>query len=276
MKLQLKLMKFIAPELIAYDNGEGGDGGGDGGNPTTPTTPETGGDPSKDPAGSGGGEKTFTQTELEKIVQGERRTFEQKNREMLQKLQALEKTTGMTEQQRDQLKEQIKILEDQTRSKEELEKQAADKRKKEYEERLSKSEEKASFWEKRLKDSEMQNAIMSEVVNEKAINSSIVTQLILPDCQVIEEHEGDEVKGFKVRFIKEVLDNEGKPKTLNFSPEEAIKWFKDQEGNAHLFEDTRRSGYGGGSNVSNGRKLTTNDIKSYDDYKNFKKQENLK
>lgn len=217
-----------------YFDGEGGDGGasgdtvsGGGGNDTV-----SGGG-----GGSGDGDKTFTQADLDRILKARLAKVNEREREMVAKLEQLQKEVGESEA----LRSEIESLKKRTFTQEELEREAREKVQKELEGRLNEANEASTRWEGQFKSmltkTQLQAAMIKHDVEPGMFD---IAETFLSNLAKVESK--DNVNS--VVLTIQSTDKDGKPTELVLSPDEAVKHLKDSGKYRNLFKGGNNGGVG--------------------------------
>ncbi len=206
-----------------------------------------------DGTGAGaGGQRTFTQEEVNRIVAADRRKLEDTLKKTEKQYKDLLASQGLTEQERKALQANLEVLQGQLRSKEEqllMEKKQVEES---YAAKLQELEKKAAFYETLYRDSSIERALTDAAVKHDAFSpSQIVTQL-RGQTKMIEETDpktGKLMGKFRPMVeMQAVNPTTGEVETKAYTPDEAVKKMKDtpeQWGN--LFRPNVVSGIGAGT-----------------------------
>lgn len=216
-----------------FFDGEGGDGGatgdtgsGGGGNDTV-----SGG------GGGGDGDKTFTQADLDRILKARLTKVNEREREMVAKLEQLQKEVGDSEA----LRAEIDALKKRTFTQEELEREAREKVQKELEGHLTAARESSTQWESRYKTmltkTQLQSAMLKHDVEPEMFD---IAETFLTNLAKVESK--DDVNS--VLLTIQSTDKDGKPTELVLTPDEAVKHLKDSGKYRNLFKGGNNGGVG--------------------------------
>jgi hypothetical protein len=279
MLFGVKDWNLARPIVAAYENegvdsGDGGEGGtgGDGGEAGTGGT---GGDskPNEKPAGPGG--KTFTEEDVNKIVQErlakDRKRREEAYKDLETKYADMLKSQSLTEEERGKLETNLEDVRKQLRTKDQ---QAAHERKTledRYQAELKSEREAKASWEGRFKESLIARALQDAAVKHEAYNPAQIVKHLRENTKVVEKTD-DKGKptGEYVPMVDfhDVHSETGEPLMTQRTPEDAVKRMKelpDQYGN--FFKTNVVSGIGGNSATGGlqpgaGGKLSAQQIKN--------------
>ena len=244
---------FVTNSFERIMDGEGSGTGTEGGNPQggSGTGTEGGGAGSGDPPAN----KTFTQEELENVVNQERKKFEDTTRKTITELENLKKLSGTSEAAKTALEQRITELNETLMTKEELARKEKERITNEFQSKLRKTEEEKQSWEKRYKDSTAKREILDSAVKHQAFDPEQIEAFLTPKARVVEVigEDGNPTGEYTTKVKITTIGKEGKPVTLDVSVEEAVKNMRetpDRFGN--LFKDLSSGGTGG--NGGNGPK----------------------
>lgn len=225
---------------VYCDGEQGGQSGESGG--------ESGG---QNQSGQNQGGKTFTEDQVNKIVQQRLARQSEANAKTLEQLEQLKKIKTLSDEDRTNLQNQIDELNSALLTKEEL----AAKEKKKLEESLNSQvkikEQEAQTWQNRFTDSTIVRSITDSAVSAEAYRPNQIVALLRPQTRLVEEMDGEgkPTGNFtpRVKFLGR--DKDGKPVTLDLTIDETLKQMKemtDEYGN--LFKSGATSGLGGSNN----------------------------
>jgi|GEM_PF-5526830 len=233
------LFDLLATPFVTAYEGEGDvDSGGDApsGNPAegahAPGTP----DPTEDK-----GKRTFSQDEVNKIVQqrvGEMQkkieslsqNFEKDRKELLTQLEDRERTATLTEDERKALQKRIEELRTESLSTEE----AAKKQIKSLEDTLAetkrKAEEETKNWQNRYNQFRMTEELRAAALKNDARAPEQLVELLLRRTKVeqLADDTGQPTGEFVVKTAVEEFKEDGTPFTVECSPMEAVTRLKAQ------------------------------------------------
>lgn len=226
-------------------------------------------------AGSGNGNppnnppatKTFTQEQLDQIVQ-ERLSKQKTQLNNMQKLvDDFKNNKSVTEEQQNQLQEQIRHLEKTILTKEELSAKEKKELQSQMSERLKASEEAATRWKNLFESGSIQRDIF-EASREEAFDPQQFIQLLSPSAKLIEEVTDGKPTGRHKTVISFVgQDKDGNAVQMELSPAETVKEMKKMTGKyGNLFKSGLNSGLGGNNAGGTGKELTDADLHDHDSY----------
>lgn len=191
--------------------------------------------------------KSFTQAEVDEIVNKRLNRHKGEQSKTLERLQELEKSQALTQEERDGLAEQIGNLQSTLMSKEELSAKELKKREEKYNQELKKHQEDATKWRTMFTESTIQQSLISEASSEEALYPDQIYGLLRNDTRLVEVL-GDDGKpsGRLVPQVKfQGIDKDGKPTILDLPVKDAIKQMKEMPKFGNLFKSGAAGGLGG-------------------------------
>jgi len=249
-------MKFYTWLKKRYGN-EGGEGSGEGGEGTQPPK-----------------EKTFTQKELDGII-NKRFAKERTEKEaLLKQLQTLQETAQLTSEERSGLEQQIQSLTDSLQTKEQQAALAAKKLEDKYNQEREKLSQERDTWKNRFVDSTIRRALTDAAVSSNAQDPSQIVMMFgsATKLEDVLDGSGKPTGDFAVTMSFQGIDPETKkPAQLKLPVAEAIQHMRDNGLHKNLFKHTSTPGTGqGGSGEGKGKSQDTmpnpKDYASGDDF----------
>lgn len=243
--------KIWIPIFDGADNGAGGaDGAGGAGNGTGDGKPASGA------AGGAPATKTFTQEQLDKIIEERVKRVKTQHGNAITELEALKAKAQLTQQERDELESRIDGMKTEFMTKEEIanrEKSKIEKQLKDETERLTRETE---GWKTRFTESTISRAITDAAVQHNAYAPKQVVALLRPNTFLAETLDEDgKPSGNLVPKVKfSDVDKDGKPVTLELEVVQAVKRMTELDEFLNLFKDSSSGGVGG-SNAAKGAPL---------------------
>jgi len=186
--------------------------------------------------------KTFSQEEVDTILENERQRANQQKQDYIDQLTALKDKTGLTEQEKETLEQQIAGLKKEVVSKEELAKKKQEKLTKDFQDQLTNLTHQAKSWQSRYESEKIQTELMSRATEAGAFNPQQIVGLLGNKTKVVPilSDEGQETGNYKV-VVEQSVDG----KDLQLSVDEAIGQLKaDIETNGNLFKSNLKGGVG--------------------------------
>jgi hypothetical protein len=209
-----------------------------------------GGDPN---AGADGGadDKTFTQVDVDRIVQERLKRDRVKSSEekskLLNQLEELKSKTNLSQEEKDNLQARIDDLQATLMTKEEL---AAKKEKElqtKYSSELELAQNESKTWRERYTNSTIDRSLMDAAVSNKALRPKQIVSLLRGDTRLSEVigEDGKPTGTYNVKVKLDTKDKDGNPTTLDLTVDEAVKQMKEMtEEYGNLFESDASGGTG--------------------------------
>jgi parvulin-like peptidyl-prolyl isomerase len=204
---------------------------------------QEGKDKTSEPKKNDDGSITISQDELNRMMADNRRNLTRQNEEMANRLEALQSQFNMTAEERDEMKQTIESLRTQTLTQDELQKReakkAADAHKKEIDTLAGERDQ----WKGRYESETVMRAILD--ASSDAYEASQIVAILGPKTRltsVKNEETGEESLQPITKY--EHVDEDGKPKTLEISPQEAVKLMKETRRYHNLFISDKVAGLG--------------------------------
>lgn len=190
------------------DGGDGGDGGDSGG----------GGDAAAAAAAAGasGGEKTFTQTDLNKILAEDKRKHQERYSALEGEHAQLLKNQNLTNEERDTLQSRLMDLQAEGRTKEQQAEYERKQSEEKYENELKEARKRADTWETKYKTETVHRALLDAASGGDAYNPGHIVALLAPNTELkdVDGHtqpmvdfaDIDEKTGEEVRTLRTPVD----------------------------------------------------------------------
>jgi hypothetical protein len=213
--------------------------------PVTPPATPPASPPATPPAG--GGEKTFTQADLNKILAEDKRKHQEKYTQLEGSYKELLQNQNLTTEERDNLQTKLSDLQAQNRTKEQQaeyeRKQAEDK----YENELKEARERGDHWENKFKTETVQRALLDAASGVDAFNPGHIVALLAPTTE-LKEIEGELVP--MVDFA-DIDEKTGEGVRTLCTPADAVKRMKQlPKFHGNLFKSNVVSGVGSGQGTA--------------------------
>ncbi len=242
-------------EISCFDND--GDGAGDGGNDAG------------DGAGDGGNDKTFNQSDVDKIVQ-ERLARDRKAREETQRdeyktletsYQELLENQNLTVDERDKLSTKLEDVQKQLRTKDQQSEHDMQQVRSEYETKLAAEKQARESWELRFRDSSISRSIQDAAAKHEAYDADQLEAILRPMAKLdpVTDTAGNETGAFQTLIDFPDQDEKGDRKDFQGTPDAIVKRLKELPKYQNLFKANVASGLnansatGGQTPGSNGR-----------------------
>jgi len=252
MTKELFELLLSAPELIAFDNGEGDDGGGDDDSGTdggegNDGTNVSGNEDDGDQQNKG---KTFTQKDVDEIVVKRNKKVKAQLEQMERNYQKLLKEQGMSAEMRAQLEKDLDDVRAQMMTKEEKLKAEKKRSEQEYQARLKLVEEERDAYRLRFESSTINRAISDAQQKFQGWDSDQFIALLGPKAEIIEEldSKGEKTGQLVPRIHWNVNKEDGTVEKVLLTPDEAVERMKeDVDKFGNMFRPNIATGVGGGT-----------------------------
>lgn len=224
-------------------------------------------DPNKD--------KTFTQDDVNKIVQDrlakEKKTQQKRITDLENQLNS---SGSLSVEERTQLETRIEELNNSLLSKDELAQKEKEKLAKKHQSELEEAVKEREDWKNRFTLSTIRNEITSASAEAEAFSPSQIVTLLSPDTRLVEElDEEGKPNGNLVPKVKfQDTDKKGKQVTLELTVKETLNRMKElPERFGNLFKSNVASGLG--SNNQGGTKNNAPDLSNPAEYRKWRQQQ---
>ena len=199
--------------------------------------------------------KTFTQEDLNKILATEKRKHLENQQKMVAELDALKEKSSLTSEQRKTLDQRIEALQDEMMTKEELaskEKQKMEQTHKKIVEDLQNEKE---SWRSRYTNSTIVRSITDAAATHDAYSPRQIVAILKTLTRLEDAIDTDgKATGDLVPKVKfPDIDKDGKPITLDLTPEAAVKRMSEIDEYLNLFKGKGTGGVGGSSGSGSGK-----------------------
>jgi hypothetical protein len=212
------------------------------------------------PADPGKG-KTFTQEQMNAILAEDRRKHKTQQQKTLDELNALKAQTDIGGANAAEYEAKLEELQNSLLTNEQLAKREKDKMDKRHEKELGELKENYDKLNKKYTSETIIRAITDASVTNKAFSPEQIVAILGPNTRLAEVlDDSGEKTGLVTPKIKfDDADKDGKPVTLDLTPDEAIKRMKEIDKFANLFQGEGVSGLGG-STRSGGTKQSAAEV----------------
>ena len=239
----MKIRYLLAdPRFIARDN-EGGDAGGD----STPDDSQ-GGD-----AGQSAVDRSFTQTDVDQIVVKRVKKLKDQLETTERRYESMISDTKRSQQERDELAQELEALQSQFRTREEQARYEAKKREAEFNKNLESATSEAKQYRSLFETQTRNNEILSAASQHDAFNPELFIDVLAPRTEVVAEEldNGEKTGRYVTRVRVQKADEDGNVSEVLVTPSEAIEDMKNNpEKFGGLFRGNVAKGIGEGSNAS--------------------------
>lgn len=247
-------MKYSLLSLIVADlfqpalTGEGGAPAGDVGVEQPPVDQPPAGDtpPVK---------KVFTQDEVNSILNKDKQKHQEQVKKAIGEVEALKSKAKLTQEERDELDKRLQQMNQELLTKEELAKQEKERIKRTLEGQVKQTAEERDAWKNRYTTAQIKRSITDAAVVSGAYNPSQIVALLHGNTRLVEKlgEDGQPTGEYAPKIRFDDVDKDGKPVSLDLSPEEAVKRMKEKDEYLNLFKGEGVGGIGA-SNQPAGKK----------------------
>lgn len=252
----MKLERFWLlgfPMFVARDN-EGGEDEGDDGNEGDDqnTLPDE-----TDGTITDGDGKTFTQEDVNKIVIQRNKSLKSQYQKLEGQYQNLLKEKNLTQEQRTQLESDLQNVQAQLRTREEQARHEAKQRELKFGETLKEKENQANYYKNLYETSTIEREITQAASKHDGYNPQQFISLVAPRTKVVEElnEQGEKTGRLVARVESTIKGEDGSPKTVQLTVDEAISQMKEDDSFANLFKSNVARGIGSGTDNNAGGRI---------------------
>lgn len=246
-------LKNIKTNLFREGEGDGGggegggDGGGEGGGTGTGVGTGTGTKPKAGDTNPATGRR-FTQDEVNTIIKKDKDSTKKERDQLKQELERL-KEQGLTTENLEALQTRIDQLANEGKTKEEQAKDALANRDKEWSKKLDITTTEAKKWRTDYEKFRGKSEIMEAASKYKADNPAQIYKLLSTDVKYVEKLDGNgKSTGEWIPKVSMEVTKDGETKTLELSPDEAVKQMTEMDEHHNLFNSGASAGLGGSNN----------------------------
>lgn len=217
-------------------------------------------------------EKTFTQEQLNKVIEErlaiERKKHEKDRSSLMQQVEALNLST----KQKEALEAQLEEIRMQGLSKEEQAKAAAEKERKDFERQLKDAQGKHDSLFQTYSSEKLSRELVDAAVRHDAFNPEQIVEMLLGRARVADElDEANKPTGRRIVRVKLDVTREGKRVSLDLTPDEAVNAMKgDVERFGNLFKAKIAGGLGATAPAPNGKAVELKNMSMDELHKRFK------
>lgn len=193
-------------------------------------------------------DKTFTQADVDKLMENHRKALQQRNQELIDQLEKEKQNSNLSTQQKEELETRIQTLSQQHLTKEQQRDEEYNKLKKKYETETKQLAEKEGLWKKRFEDTLIDNALATSASLHKARSATQLQLMFKNQGKVVEEVDdsGKPTGKWVAKMSVEKIDPKTQQKVLLEVPiEEAIGILKANPEFQNLFDMDGKGGFGG-------------------------------
>lgn len=217
--------------------------------------------------------KTFTQEDIDQILDQERKKFSEEKRQMVRSLETLRDKSDLTVQEKKELAQQIEQLRQETETTKQLSQKEIDKLHKTHASALQKAKDETDLWRHRFEQELISTAILQAANQYEAFDpAQIIAVIKLQNPEIVEDLDSDGTRTGKFTPKVTVVDKDkdGRDTKLVLSIADAVKRMSETESHFNLFKPTAKSGLGfGGSEI----RTKPGDVpKNPNDYREWRKK----
>jgi len=239
-------MLYMNPVRCPVFEGEDGDadGGTDGvvdGDIVTDTDTDT-----SPPAA---GTKKFSdeqQAEINRILATEKKKHQRTVQKAVDEANALRSKAQLTATERQELDSRLEMISNEMRTKDEQAKRAAKKQKEAHQLAIDSLTAERDTWSQRYTESTIERSLTDAAAASNAFSPKQIVAILGRTTQLVEvlDDEGQPTGQLSPKVKYQAKDKEGKPVTLDLSPEDAVKRMKDEDEYLNLFRGEGSGGAG--------------------------------
>ena len=186
------------------------------------------------------------QTHINKMMAAEKKKHQKTVQKAVEEAQAASKRAQLTAQERSDLDNRLELIQNEMRTKDEQSKRAATKAREAYTAEKTALETDRDSWKNRFTESTIERSITDAAATNNAFSPKQIVAILGRNTQLVpklnEDGQPTAILEPKVRY--NTTDKDGKPVTLDLSPEEAVKRMKDEDEYLNLFRGEGASGAG--------------------------------
>jgi len=199
--------------------------------------------------------KSFGQDDVDRIVKSRLRKHEDELKKTVLEMQALQARADLTQEERTDWEKRVELLNNTLLSKEEMAAKEAKRAADEHQKKVNDISTEVDLWKKRYTDSTIQRSLQDAAIQHKAFYPGQLVSILDRDTRLVEELvEGKPTGKLTPRVRFEDVDSDGKPKTLDLTPLEAVKRMTEIGKYQNLFAGSGTGGVGGRSHPDGGQK----------------------
>jgi len=201
-------------------------------------------------AGNGGTDpKKFTpeqQKELNRILTVEKKKHQRTVQKAVDEANALRSKAQLTATERSELDNRLEIIQNEMRTKDEQAKRAATKQRDAHKKAMESLTAEKDTWQSRFTESTIERSITDAAAANNAFSPKQIVAILGSNTQLVEvlDDEGQPTGQLAPKVKYRSKDKEGKPVTLDLSPEDAVKRMKDEDEYLNLFRGEGSGGAG--------------------------------
>ena len=215
-------------------------------------------------------DKTFTQDDVNKFLAADRKKHEEKTSKVIEELNMIRKSKGITDKERQNLDAKITQLEDSILSKEQITAKDKEKNTKRHKEETVQLQQERDHWKELHTQSTINRSITDAAVENEAIVPDQFVSILRPNTQLVEDlnEKGEPTGSLIPQVTFPDVDKDGNTIDVKLSISQAIKRMREINKWQNLFKGEGTGGIGG-NNLDNKKKkldgdnLAKQDVKAY-------------
>lgn len=188
--------------------------------------------------------KTFTQTDVDRIVQTEKAKQKKSYEGQIKQLQSLRDSSNLSKKQVSELNDQIESLKSEYMTKEELAREESQKAARKHAQEIKDAQAETESWKTRYTQSTIARSLVDAAVAEDAYNPEQIVAILTPDTKLIDELDdaGNQTGNLVPKVTMIVAGDDDKPTTIEIAPADAVKRLKESEKYLNLFVSKTKGG----------------------------------
>jgi hypothetical protein len=219
-----------------------GDAGGEGDGGIATGTPPSATNGNTDP-------KAFSpeqQAEVNRIMAAEKKKHQRTVQKAVDEANALRSKAQLTATERSELDNRLDSITNEMRTKDEQAKRAAKKQKEAHQKAIESLTAEKTTWQQRYTESTIERSLTDAAAANNAFSPKQIVAILGRTTQLVEvlDDEGQPTGQLAPKVKYRAKDKEGKPVTLDLSPEDAVKRMKDEDEYLNLFRGEGSGGAG--------------------------------
>jgi hypothetical protein len=207
--------------------------------------------------------KFLPQDRVNTLLAEDKRKHQDAHRKTLEELEALQKRSNLSKEEREDLERRIEETQKTLRTEKETAEQERQKILKNHKKDLDTITGERDSWKKHYTDEKIENSILGAAAgsNPKIVNPEQILIFLRPNTRLVEElgEDGKPTGKYAAKVTFKDKDKNGKPITLELFPSEAIKRMSEMEEHFNLFASDGNSGFGK-FRVNKGKELNLRDL----------------
>lgn len=193
--------------------------------------------------------RSYSQEELEKVLENEKKVHRESTNKLVAELEMLKKSQSLSVAEKDSLQSRIDEINKSLLTKEELAKQERERLEKEKKEQATQLASERDLWKSRFERSMIERSIKDAAQKAAAYSPDVFIALTRNDTflEEVKAEDGKPTGEFAVKTKLRKVEN-GVTKELQMTPDELVKYMKEQPDTyGYLFKGEKQGGLGGGN-----------------------------